>query len=286
MRFSKSKLASITGVALLGFVCSSAQATDYRNQPPISPETNLPMNVQTRSVTDGFYLGAFGGYGAPMHNNLSQTGTAFFPSGPLVVDASGRSRESFGGGWGGLHVGYEWSPFVMSPCWSLVPAVELEGYYMGVTEKGDVTNATIAEHDFRNTLPMHTWVIMADTVWALKIPQWDAIPYIGVGIGTADISISGANSLQTSPSEPGVNHFNSNTKSSRWAFAAQGRGGIRLVIDCHWRVFAEYRYLYITATNYTFGQTIYPTHVPTTNWGVGIGGMSNNMGALGIEYTI
>lgn len=48
-------------------------------------------------------------------------------------------------------------------------------------------------------------------------------PYIGAGIGAAILSISNANSLQTSPPEAGVNHYNSNPNDKVGAFAVQAK---------------------------------------------------------------
>jgi len=54
-----------------------------------------------------------------------------------------------------------------------------------------------------------------------------------------------ANSLQTSPPEPGINHFNSDPDSSVWTFAAQAKAGVRVGLGPHAYVFGEYRYLYV-----------------------------------------
>jgi opacity protein-like surface antigen len=98
--------------------------------------------------------------------------------------------------------------------------------------------------------------------------------------------IAGAHSEQDSPAEPGVNHFNSKSTASAGAFAAQFKGGLRFNVHRHWRLFAEYRYLYFASTNYMFGFTQYPElgHAPTSNWMVHLGQLGYNLGILGLDY--
>jgi hypothetical protein len=49
---------------------------------------------------------------------------------------------------------------------------------------------------------------------------------VGAGIGAGVLSISDADSLQVSPREPGINHYNSNRNSSDVTFAAQVKAGL------------------------------------------------------------
>ena len=247
------------------------------------------------AIPSGFYVGAFGGGGNTTNNSATQTGTAFFPAasgGPLAVNAHGNTNSD-SAGIGGLHAGYEWLGFFFgqeNSRWNLVPAAELEGYYLGTTLRArqmDNPTTRVPEHTFDDDFPMHTGVILANTVWTIKIPCVDRInPYVGAGVGAATISISSANSSQENPLEVGINHFNSNPGASDWAFAAQAKLGLRYVFNPHWRVFAEYRFLYLASTNYTFGSTQYTTHVPTTNWNVHLGDTSYNMGAAGVEFSV
>ena len=88
------------------------------------------------------------------------------------------------------------------------------------------------------------------------------------------------------PLEAGINHFNSGPNSSRWTFAAQAKAGIRInVTDRIW-AFGEYRFLHEQATDYTFGSTVYPTHIATTNWNVHIGSLDRNLavGGIGVSF--
>lgn len=243
------------------------------------------------SIPKGIYVGIFGGGGHSGDNNASQTGTAFFApanGGPLAVNANGNTGGS--AGIAGMHIGYAWPDYAMCKGgWNLTPAVELEGYYLRSNQEGDLLNpnARIPEHSFVDTFPMHTGVFLANAVWTLETPYTNKLyPYLGVGIGAAIISINGANSKQIHPPEPGINHFNSNTHSTDGTFAGQAKAGLRFNLTNNWRLFAEYRFLYLSSTNYKFGSTQYPTHVPTTRWNVNIGNMIYNMGALGIEYSV
>lgn len=233
----------------------------------------------------GLYAGVFGGGGHSGNNNSSQKGVAFFDldvGGPLWVSAAG----TMGGNAGivGAHIGYGCLSRFCNFFWT--PAVELEGYYMRNTQKGQFFNPTarLPEHDFVDKYPMDTGVLLANAIWTYN-SCWGVDPYIGLGIGTAIISISGANSTQIRPIEAGVNHFNSGRSDTDWGFAGQVKAGFAINIDKHWRLFAEYRFLYIAATNYSFGATKYPFHAPTTPWTVRLGDLKYNIGAAGIDYS-
>ena len=109
-------------------------------------------------------------------------------------------------------------------------------------------------------------------------------PYIGGGIGGARVSVSGANSLQIAPPEPGVNHFNSGTNSSVWTFAAQAKVGVRVALGPHAYVFGEYRYLYVGSNDQIFGNTVYAGHAATTAWTVRFDDASYHLGTVGIGF--
>lgn len=252
------------------------------------------MSSPVLAGNTGFYIGVFGGGGGLSSEHVTQTGTAFFPAasgGPLAVHAAGNPSSNTVG-IGGMHLGYEWHPCPPGRdigVWNIIPAAEVEGYYLGVTTNGHLINPTtrLPEHNFLDNFPMNTGVMLANGVFTLKTPYSNVItPYVGAGVGAAIISISGANSLQTAPAEPGINHFNSNTSASNWTFATQAKVGFHFVLTSYCRLFAEYRYLYLSPTSYTFGATKYPTHVPTTKWNVNFNSMNYNMGAAGIEFTI
>ena len=107
-------------------------------------------------------------------------------------------------------------------------------------------------------------------------------PYIGAGIGAARVAVVAQTSLQVAPPEPGVNHFNSDTSSYAWTFAGQLKAGVRLALGSNAYVFGEYRYLYIGATDQTFGSTVYPFHAPTSPWTVNMDATSYSLATAGI----
>ena len=108
--------------------------------------------------------------------------------------------------------------------------------------------------------------------------------YVGGGVGSAFMSVHGASSLQVAPVENGVDHFNSGTNSSCWSFATQAKAGARFALTNHVSLFAEYRFLYLGSTEYTFGSTQYPTHAPTTPWNVHLGGIAEHLAVGGIQF--
>lgn len=261
----------------------------------------LCTNVQARVCCPvmsppcgNFYVGIFGGGGSSDHVNITQSGTAFFSEssgGPLVVNASGNSgtNSAF---IAGLHAGYAWSEWCLNrgnvPL-NVTPAAEIEGFYLGTTKVGTLFNPTdrLPGHSFRDTFPMYTQVYLVNTVWTFNTPCLSWIhPYVGGGIGGAYISIRGADSLQVVPPEAGVNHFNSNTSANTWTFAAQAKAGLKIPLTCHWQLFGEYRYVYLSPTTFNFGSTQYSFHAPTTQWKTRFSNLQYNLGVVGIEYSI
>lgn len=243
------------------------------------------------------YTGVFGGGGSSSSINMSQYGTAFFiegQGGPLAVNAFGSTNHRNVGLFG-VQVGYQWPELLTRPFnspWGLVPAVELEGYYLG---KGsfsghEINNITdrLPEHDFYVKYPMKTRVFLANAILNFNLPEQHSKfqPYVGVGIGAANISITDAVSLQTAPPEPGVNHYNSRTSDNDSTFAAQAKLGLNYLLNDSISVFAEYRWLYVASSDYVFGSTVYPDHAATSPWQVRLDAQSYNLGAVGIRYLI
>ena len=145
----------------------------------------------------GAYVGVFGGGGSRSSSTVSQFGTAFFPEavgGPLAIDATGRT-SSGGVGFVGAHLGYEWSYGAY-----LRPALEIEGLYLaGNQQRATLVNPTarLAEQAFDNTFPSRTTVLLANMVVGFRTPYQSITPYIGGGIGAANVSINNATSTQT-----------------------------------------------------------------------------------------
>ena len=229
--------------------------------------------------------------------NTTQAGYALYRTGgppdllgPLNVFAPG-TLNSKGTGLVGFQIGKEWSGWRFGSggnCWALLPAAEFEASYQRDTLEGHLVNPTarLPEHEFEDTFPMNTGVFMANAVFSLQTPLPRIHPYIGVGVGTAYTSISGADSTQILFPELGVNHFNSGPDSSRWSFAMQAKTGLRFDITERIWLFAEYRFQNIQATDYTFGSTVFPGHIATTDWNVHVGSISRNfaVGGLGFSF--
>lgn len=255
-------------------------------QKPTNRASKQNVTETKSSPCKGYYVGAFGGMGRSNTFDVSQNGAAFFPlssGGPLPVVAKG-SAEDDTYGFGGLHVGYEWLRSVPAK-WYFTQAVEIEGYYASTTKKATLTNPTdrLALHQFKDTFPTNMGVILANWLFVLNNKSIVS-PYVGIGVGTAILSVHGACAAQVAPPEPGINHFNSNPDDTDWVFATQGKAGLRFDFFKHMRLFAEYRFLYLTSSDYTFGSTKYPTHVASTKWQVHFDGICNNMFAVGLDF--
>lgn len=239
------------------------------------------------------YVGFFGGGGSTSHFDVSQFGTAFYfeaSGGPLAVNAFGdtNSRSTW---LAGVQVGYQ-APAILLHAqsqWAVVPAMELEGYYLGKTTfTGDLTNDTarLPEHDFIVSYPMKRTVFLANAVFNLNIPCVAFHPYAGFGIGGAIVRISGADASQIDPPELGVNHYNSNTSDTDPTFAGQIKLGLSYDINDCINVFAEYRWLYLSNTHFLFGSTVYPAHPETSSWQVKLDPQYSNLGAVGIRFNL
>ncbi len=246
------------------------------------------------SECNRFYAGVFGGGLYSNSTDMHQIGTAFFTEangGPLAVYAHGKTKST-SSGFGGVQFGYEWSKRpsnIGCSSWSITPAVELEAYWYSHTKKGHLINSTdrLPEHDFLDTFHMNTGVYLANAVFSLNNSCLGSFtPYVGGGAGASRISIRDAESIQTDPPEEGINHFNSLRHDSSWAFAAQAKAGLRYNICKSLHIFGEYRYLFIDASNYIFGSTVYPTHAATSPWNVKVENINYNAFVFGIRFDL
>jgi len=234
----------------------------------------------------GAYIGLFGGLGSASSTSLRQEGGFYLP-GPLNrrvgVDANG-DTGSKQVGLGGIQAGYEWKRWSFGPSkWGLKPAVELEGMYIGKhSPVGDMPIQPRILGTQYVTLPMTAGVLLANAVFTFQTPYSNKVfPYLGVGAGVARVSIKGADSLN--PNEPGINHFDSDPDASDSAFAAQFKAGLKGEVAKNLFLFAEYRYLSIHSTRYTFGETL-PPHLPTDDWDVSMGRQAYNLFVAGLQY--
>ncbi len=272
-------------VSILSLLLTNVSIAEAReNQNSSQSSTKNSKNEPYESNLSGFYFGGFGGWGFNSFD-IAQKGIAFYLSrqgGPLVVDSDG-DTNSKGFGFGGIHFGYEWLS-KNNKDWHVTPGIELEGYYFAETIKAHLVNPTerLDFHEFINTFPMRTGVIIADFTLAFTNPY--LTPYVSVGMGAAITSINHAVATQTEFPEPGINHFNTNLDSFGWSFASQIKGGLRYSIFKHMRIFGEYRFLFIAANDYTFGHTEYPGHVATSDWSISFDGTYNHLFSLGIDF--
>lgn len=255
----------------------------------------------------GLYLGVFGGGGAINDSSMSQASTAYKRKGvagethtyDLQVSVQGKTHTDTAG-FGGLHVGYEFSEIPFGQDWGLRPALEFEGYYVTTSQTAQLVNSQIeptvgdlkysvpaGTHSFANSYNYDIGVLLANAVFSVKTPWSNHIfPYIGAGVGANISAKRSADSKQLTPvAEPTINHFNADDNGSRSGFAAQGKAGIRAEIIDNLSLFAEYRFLYASESNYTFGPTFYPTvHADTAEWGNHFGSTKMHSGAFGIDY--
>jgi opacity protein-like surface antigen len=244
-----------------------------------------PAFAEQATPARGVYAGIFGGGGSSTATDVSQFGTAFFPEavgGPLAINATGRT-DSNGVGFVGGQVGYELSSYPSV----VLPAFEIEGFYLDAgTRRATLQNPSnrLPEHTFDNTYPTDNAVILANMVLSFPTSYAGVTPYIGGGIGGARVSIEGAQSLQTNPSEGAINHFNSGTDSSAWTFAAQVKAGVRLALGRNAYLFGEYRYLYVGSVDQTFGSTVDPSHAPTSAWTARFDETSHHLATAGIGF--
>jgi len=233
----------------------------------------------------GTYIGIFGGFGSSSDTGVAQLGTVFFTEaegGPLAVNATGQT-DSDGVGFIGAQVGHEWSNGS-----AVLPAFELEGFYLDTgTRRATLENPTdrLPEHTFDSTFPTDTSVFLANLVLSYPMSSHSVTPYIGGGIGGAQVDVDNATSLQADPAEPGINHFNSAPDSSAWTFAAQIKAGARMPLGSNAYVFGEYRYLYVGSTDQIFGPTTYDTHAPTTAWTVRFDDTSHHLATAGVGFS-
>lgn len=235
----------------------------------------------------GAYVGLFGGTGAAIATSLQQKGAVHLNDiHSLPINAQGSTGSSTRVSMGGVQAGYEWPRWDLGQSsWSMKPAVELEGIFLGkYSPTGTMPVKPRALGTQYVTIPMRTNLLLANAVFTIQTPYSNKIfPYVGVGAGAAFVSIKGSDSAN--PSEPGINHFNSDPDASSTAFAMQIKAGVKGEIYKNLYLFTEYRYVSINATSYDFGATDYPgVHLPTAPWRVNLGRQQYNFVVAGLQY--
>jgi opacity protein-like surface antigen len=253
------------------------------------------MGPITIEETQSSYLSIFGGGGSLSRISLAQLGTSFYTEakgGPLAVNSFGQSNRTSEWLVGGT-LGHRWENQTMPLIseWGIMSGAELEGFYLSSKNLTgyDINNSTsrLREHYFTLSYPTSAAVGLVNGIIYFKNPgylKWH--PYVGVGLGVASVYIKNATSEQIKPAEPFINHYNSDSSDSDTTFATQGKVGLSYDWLEHFSLFVEYRYLYLSATDFSFGSTVYPTHNVTSNWNVKFGSQSYNSGVGGIRFTI
>lgn len=255
----------------------------------------------------GLYLGVFAGGGGVEDSSVSQSAIAYSRAGvaggkatyDLQVNSQG-TMQTDTAAFGGFHVGYEFSEIPFAQDWAVRPAVEFEGYYLKTEQSGYLTNGQVEPtvgnlkyslpantHTFKESMDLDVGVMLLNGVLSFKTPWSDHIfPYIGGGVGANISAKRSVVSTQLTPVyESTINHFNADDNGSRSGFAAQAKAGIRAEVMDHVSVFAEYRYLYASESNYTFGPTFYPLeHAQTSEWNNHFSSLNVHSGVLGVDY--
>ena len=266
-------------------------------------------NAAEQHSERGFYAGIFGGSATIDTSSVTQSTTIYNRAGTggsqqtydLSVESQGNIKNDTTG-LGGIHAGYEFSevPFGQSG-WGVKPAVEVEGYYIRTTgQEGYLTNPQVepavgnsaynlpaGTHTFKESFDLDIGVMLLNGILSFKTPWSDSIfPYVGGGVGANISARRKVVSTQLTPVyEPTFNHFNGDDNGSRSGFATQGKAGVRAKIMDHLSLFAEYRYLYSSESNYVFGPTFYPVEHPRTlDWTNHFSSVNVHSGVLGLEY--
>jgi opacity protein-like surface antigen len=238
-----------------------------------------------------FYVGIFGGGGSSNNIDVNQYGTVFLTEaagGALPVNAFG-NLDSKSTGYFGVQLGLKAQEILFNPQWSMIPAVELEGFYTGKSSFNDTLFNSVdrvEEHQFDSAFPMKSKVFLTNAILNLSHTGCLIHAFLGLGIGAAIVNISDATSFATVPPEPNLNHFNTNDSDTATTFAGLVKVGLSYDLTSKINLFAEYRWLYIASTDFTFGSTIYPSHATTSNWNVQLGAQQYNLGDVGIRVNL
>lgn len=236
------------------------------------------------------YAEIFGGIGSSNQFEISQYGTVFFleaEGGPLAVNVFDNTNDTSPGLYG-ANIGFQW-PNSMIAKWNLIPAIELEGYYLGKSTfeiSAQNSGTRMLDRDWQVSYPTNMAVLLTNAVLGLDYRQLGKFrPYVGIGLGSALVSISSATANVTSPAED-LNHFGASSNDSSVTFAAQTKIGLQYNFTDYLGVFIEYRWLYVGSTSFEFGSTTSPEHATTSSWTVKMDPHYYNIGTLGLQFSI
>jgi opacity protein-like surface antigen len=234
----------------------------------------------------GIYFGVFGGVGSLDEVSMDQVGTVITPHPFPDINVDGRgSADSVVAPIAGVQFGYELKKLDISTSgWSIGMAAEVEGLYLTAEPEGVLDIDPYFLGTQYVSLPLNVGAILVNAVFNIRTPFSEAVTlYGGVGAGYGAVFVGGSNS--TNPSEPGINHFNSEPDASSGGLALQAKIGVRAKMSSNWSVFTEFRHIFIGSTDFTFGETDYPgQHLPTTKWNVDLGEQNYNLWVAGLSY--
>lgn len=231
------------------------------------------------------YVGVFGGVGALSDTRMQQQGTVItpFPFPDINVNAKGDADATVAP-IAGLQFGYGLWHSAAPSGWAATLDGEVEGLYLSAEPKGVLDIDPQALGTQYVSLPLTTAAALVNAVIEVQTPYSETlIPYAGLGAGYGMVFVNGSNS--TNPSEPGINHFNSEPDASAGGLALQAKIGLRAHLTGHWSAFTEYRHVYVAPVGLGFGETDYPgEHLPTTRWKVDLGAQNYNLWVAGLSY--
>jgi opacity protein-like surface antigen len=270
-------------------------------------EASVPASrVRRQTYHRGFYFGIFAGGGVSDSDQIeASTRVIRLVSPPEIieVDGAGAARKE-GAVMAGVNVGYECRGWELAGPrgWAILPALEFEQFYLGTTQSSDrIFNPSEPgppDHVFTFDAPLDMAVFMPNLVLTLHTST-RLHPYIGGGVGTAMVPVSGATLYQQSSpfntgfpngSEPNLNHFNTHPDAATWAFAYTARAGFRYDLGRNAYFFGEYKFIGIDPTHFTFGSTtpnggIVTVHNPTQAWNVHFDSLFEHMANAGIGFS-
>ena len=251
-------------------------------------------NVIIQDKGERYYLHAFGGGFASDGVTLNQQGSIPFSDYQLAVSAVGRAKFQNNGLVGGA-LGYQVQNLVLGEKkpWHFIPAFEVEGFYLHSQLKANLVNPE-TDVAYNNKVPIvnknvpagqqrlsdgfqyHAGFLFANVVSVFRFSTLGNIePYLGFGLGSAFDQLTAATSTESQRD----NYFLPQNNAFNAVFAAQIKSGLRLAVSENINIFAEYRYIYSSTSNYRMGSRLLDAQ-----WNLDFGTMHLNAGVLGVGY--
>ncbi len=178
--------------------------------------------------------------------------------------------------------------------WHFIPAFEVEGFYLHSQLKANLVNPETDVAYDNNAFPIddnsvpagqqrlndgfqyHAGFLFANVVSVFRFSTLGNIePYLGFGLGGAFDQLTAA----TSSESQRENYFLPQNNAFNAVFAAQIKSGLRLAVSENINIFAEYRYIYSSTSNYRMGSKL-----EDAQWNLDFGTMHINAGVVGVGY--